>query len=69
VEHAICQAEDRPAGYEHVIDLSNESMKDGVLRITDGKGVDVVVDGVSGNLIAFLFAATLRRGRDFDELD
>jgi NADPH:quinone reductase-like Zn-dependent oxidoreductase len=40
----------RAAGYEHVIDLSNESMKDGVLRITDGKGIDVVVDGVSGNL-------------------
>jgi len=40
----------RAAGYEHLIDLSNESMKDGVLRITDGKGVDVVVDGVSGNL-------------------
>jgi len=40
----------RAAGYEDVIDLSNESMKDGVLRITDGKGVDIVVDGVSGNL-------------------
>src|SRR5262249_24252279 len=40
----------RAAGYEHVIDLSNESMKDGVSRITGGKGVDVVVDGVSGNL-------------------
>ncbi|MFM0502729.1 quinone oxidoreductase family protein [Paraburkholderia caffeinilytica] len=40
----------RAAGYEHVIDLSRESMKDGVLRITDGKGVDVMVDGVSGNL-------------------
>jgi NADPH:quinone reductase-like Zn-dependent oxidoreductase len=40
----------RAAGYEHVIDLSRESMKDGVLRITNGKGVDVVVDGVSGNL-------------------
>src|SRR5262249_53692711 len=40
----------RAAGYEHVIDLSSESMKDGVLRITDGKGVDFVVDGVSGNL-------------------
>ena len=40
----------RAAGYEHVIDLSNESIEDGVLRITDGKGVDVVVDGVSGNL-------------------
>jgi len=25
-------------------------MKDGALRITDGKGVDIVVDGVSGNL-------------------
>jgi len=40
----------RADGYEHVIDLSQESLKDGVLRITDGKGVDVVVDGVSGGL-------------------
>lgn len=40
----------RAAGYQHVIDLSKESLKDGVLRITDGKGVDVVVDGVSGTL-------------------
>ena len=40
----------REAGYEHVIDLSREGLKDGVLRITEGKGVDVVVDGVSGKL-------------------
>jgi NADPH:quinone reductase len=40
----------RAAGYEHVIDLSNESLTDGVLRITEGRGVDVVVDGVSGKL-------------------
>jgi NADPH:quinone reductase-like Zn-dependent oxidoreductase len=40
----------RSAGYEHVIDLSKESLKDGVLRVTEGKGVDVVVDGVSGKL-------------------
>src|SRR5215467_12288003 len=40
----------RADGYEHVIDLSKESLKDGVLRITAGKGVDVVVDGVSGRL-------------------
>jgi NADPH:quinone reductase-like Zn-dependent oxidoreductase len=40
----------RAAGYEHVIDLSEESLKDGVLRITAGRGVDVVVDGVSGKL-------------------
>jgi len=40
----------RAEGYEHVIDLSKESLKDGVLRITKGKGVDIVVDGVSGKL-------------------
>ena len=40
----------RAEGYEHVIDISKESMKDGVLRITEGKGVDIVVDGVSGKL-------------------
>ena len=40
----------RAAGYEHVIDLSSESLKAGVLRITEGRGVDVVVDGVSGKL-------------------
>jgi NADPH:quinone reductase len=40
----------RAAGYEHIVDLSRESLKDGVLRITDGKGVDVIVDGVSGRL-------------------
>jgi NADPH:quinone reductase-like Zn-dependent oxidoreductase len=40
----------RASGYEQVIDLSQESLKDGVLRITEGRGVDVVVDGVSGQL-------------------
>ena len=40
----------RAAGYEHVIDLSKESLRDGVLRITEGKGVEVIVDGVSGTL-------------------
>jgi NADPH2:quinone reductase len=40
----------RAAGYKHVIDLSKESLKAGVMRITEGKGVDVVVDGVGGKL-------------------
>jgi NADPH:quinone reductase len=40
----------RAAGYEHVIDLSTESLKAGVMRITEGRGVDVIVDGVSGKL-------------------
>ncbi|GAA3439051.1 zinc-binding alcohol dehydrogenase family protein [Kutzneria kofuensis] len=37
----------REAGFE-VIDLSRESLRDGVARLTDGKGVDVVLDGVGG---------------------
>jgi NADPH:quinone reductase len=40
----------RAAGYEHVIDLSKEGLRQGVMRIKEGKGVDVVVDGVSGPL-------------------
>jgi NADPH2:quinone reductase len=47
----------RADGYEHVIDLSRESLKDGVLRITGGKGVDAVVDGVSGKLAGQVLAS------------
>ncbi|NVN09637.1 quinone oxidoreductase family protein [Nguyenibacter vanlangensis] len=54
----------RAAGYEHVIDLSRESLKDGVLRLTEGRGVDVIIDGVSGALTkqalsALAFGGTL----------
>lgn len=40
----------RAAGYSDVIDLSRESLRDGVARLTGGAGVDVIVDGVGGNL-------------------
>jgi NADPH:quinone reductase len=40
----------RAAGYDHVIDLSQESLRKGVMRLTGGKGVDVVIDGVGGAL-------------------
>ena len=40
----------RAAGYEDVVDLSRESLRDGVMRMTGGKGVDVVIDGVGGTL-------------------
>ncbi len=54
----------RAAGYEHVIDLSKESLLDGVMRLTGGKGVDVVIDGVRGALTgqargALAFGGTL----------
>jgi NADPH2:quinone reductase len=39
----------RAAGFE-VIDLSTESLRDGVARLTGGTGVDVVLDGVAGPL-------------------
>jgi len=37
----------RADGYD-VIDLAKESLRDGVLRRTGGRGVDVVLDGVAG---------------------
>jgi NADPH:quinone reductase len=37
----------REAGHA-VIDLSVESLRDGVARLTDGRGVDVILDGVGG---------------------
>ncbi len=39
------------AGFSEVIDLSQESLAAGVRRITGGRGVDVVVDGVGGDLV------------------
>src|SRR5690348_12609664 len=38
------------AGDAPVIDLSRESLRDGVMRLTGGKGVDVIIDGVGGKL-------------------
>ena len=40
----------RAAGYEDVIDLSKETLRDGVARLTGGAGVDIIVDGVGGDL-------------------
>src|SRR5580658_7034307 len=43
-------AKARELGYEDVIDLSAEGLADGVRRITDGKGVDIVIDGIGGTV-------------------
>ena len=40
----------RALGFDNVIDLSAESVADGVARITAGRGVDVVIDSVGGPL-------------------
>jgi NADPH:quinone reductase-like Zn-dependent oxidoreductase len=39
----------RAAGFE-VIDLTQESLREGVARLTGGTGVDVVLDGVGGDV-------------------
>ncbi|MFI2073493.1 MULTISPECIES: quinone oxidoreductase family protein [Streptomyces] len=54
----------RAAGFAHVIDLSRESLRDGVARLTDGRGVDVVLDGVAGPLLGDALAA-LAHGGDY----
>jgi NADPH:quinone reductase-like Zn-dependent oxidoreductase len=40
----------RALGFDNVIDLSAESLTDGVARLTGGRGVDVVIDSVGGAL-------------------
>lgn len=37
-------------GYKSIIDLSHESLADGVKRITEGNGVDIVIESVGGPL-------------------
>jgi NADPH2:quinone reductase len=36
----------RALGFDDVIDLSGESLADGVARITGGRGVDIVIESV-----------------------
>jgi NADPH:quinone reductase len=37
-------------GYTDVIDLSKESLSEGVMRLTDGKGVDMALDSIGGGI-------------------
>lgn len=37
-------------GFENVIDLSSEKISEGVARLTNGKGVDIVIDSIGGSL-------------------
>jgi NADPH2:quinone reductase len=40
----------RELGYEEVVDLSQESLSEGVMRLTEGKGVDVALDSIGGTI-------------------
>jgi NADPH2:quinone reductase len=51
------RAERGRAAALEVIDLSTESLRDGVHRLTDGKGVDIVLDGVGGSVTGAALSA------------
>jgi NADPH:quinone reductase len=40
----------RELGFEHVVNLGAEGLADGVRRITDGKGVDIVIESIGGSV-------------------
>ena len=52
----------RSEGYE-VIDRSKETLSEGVMRLTDGKGVDVVLDSIGGEVTGQALNALAPGGR------
>src|SRR5580698_8545236 len=42
----------RHLGFDEVIDLSEEKLSDGVRRITEGYGADIVIDAVGGEILS-----------------
>lgn len=42
----------RAAGFENVIDLSQQSMVEGVHALNNGEGVDIVIDSLGGKILA-----------------
>lgn len=49
-------------GFKNIVDLSKESISEGVLRLTEGRGVDIVIDSVGGNLTGDAISALARKG-------
>jgi NADPH:quinone reductase len=44
--------EARKLGFSEVVDLSKEGLVEGVRRLTDGYGADIIVDGVGGDILS-----------------
>src|SRR5262249_48636272 len=42
----------RSLGFDEVIDLSVEKLRDGVRRITEGYGADIVIDAMGGEVLS-----------------
>jgi NADPH:quinone reductase len=52
----------RTLGFEDVIELSSESLVDGVARLTAGRGVDIVIESVGGALTGQALATVALNG-------
>jgi NADPH2:quinone reductase len=49
-------------GFTDVIDMSAENLADGVNRITNGYGADIVIDGIGGNILSEALKILARGG-------
>ena len=49
-------------GFQEVIDTSSEKLGDGVRRITDGYGADIVIDGIGGEVLSEALGALASGG-------
>ncbi|HZU66974.1 MAG TPA: zinc-binding alcohol dehydrogenase family protein [Ktedonobacteraceae bacterium] len=47
----------RELGYEDVIDLSQERLRDGVARLTNNQGVDLAIDSLGGHILGEVVAS------------
>src|SRR5580692_4564705 len=55
-------AQAKTLGFDEVIDTSLEKLGDGVRRITDGHGADIVVDGIGGEVLSAALGALAVEG-------
>jgi NADPH:quinone reductase-like Zn-dependent oxidoreductase len=53
----------RTLGVRHVLDSRDDAFDKDILRLTEGRGVDVVLNSLSGSFIDASFRATASRGR------
>ena len=44
--------EAKKLGFSEVVDLSAEGLAEGVRRLTDGYGADIIVDGIGGDILS-----------------
>jgi NADPH:quinone reductase len=52
----------RALGFNEVIDTSLEKLSDGVRRVTDGYGADIVIDGIGGEILSDALKALALEG-------